>query len=71
MKTIIHKDEIFKVTNKEFGILQKLEVNIIRSAGVSEDYYVAEEMLINYLEENIHKYRYCGTVDWNSIFLIR
>lgn len=65
MRTIIFEQEIFKVSEKEFKTLKILEEKIKDTAASYKECFAAEDTLNNYLDENKHRYRYVGVVDFH------
>jgi peptide methionine sulfoxide reductase MsrA len=65
MRTIIVENNIYKVSEREFKTIKKLEQHAKDVAADYKQYYEAEDALHEYLDVNVGKYRHIGTVDFH------
>jgi len=63
MKIIVIHGDLFKVSNKEYKILNQLQTNHFDASDEDKD--ITLEKLENYLRENISKYKYLGIISFH------
>jgi len=68
MRTIIIEDSIYKVTEREFKVIQKMEEQAKKDAAMGQmPMFHAMDYMDDYLEVAKTSYKFIGTVD----FMIR
>jgi hypothetical protein len=72
MKLINIGDKIYKISNSEFNIISKLTDHALQyevSRDISNvEYNNVCNLLTNYIESNLHKYKCLGHIDFTFIF---
>ncbi len=65
MSKILIEDTVYSVPKKELLIIRKMERDIKNAAGLNyKILYEADFKLSNYLDENKHKYKRIGVVEF-------
>jgi hypothetical protein len=65
MRTILIEDSIYKISQREFNIIKKMEQDINDSAALHHTIgFEAEHKLYQHLEAAKLHYRFIGTVDF-------
>ena len=66
MRTIIIEDAVYKVTEREFKVIKKMEDESKKQArfGHKQEFF-ADEKLNEYLDVAKKTYKYVGTVDFH------
>jgi len=65
MKTIIYNKKIYKVTNREFGVIEKMIQKQLESAAsrCSKEFFKNEDDIREYLDVATNFYPFKGEVD--------
>lgn len=64
MKTVVIKDEIYKVSEREYLIIKVMQNDIIEKSQLNSiDCCNSESKLSQHLEDSKHKYKFIGYAD--------